>query len=79
MTEEITGSWPRGLGIEVGSVQDVLQSVQTSLIKHIQTMNLLVLLFVLRICSLKALLPVLEIFALTALLDAWCMRRILQS
>ncbi len=76
MTEEIAGSWPRGLGIEAGSVQDVLQSVKTSLTERVQTVNLLVLLFVLRICSLKALLPALEIFALAALLDAWCMRRI---
>lgn len=76
MTGEIAGSWPRGLGIEAGSVQDVLQSVKTSLIERIQSLNLLVLLFVLRICSLKELLPALEIFALAALLDAWCMRRI---
>ena len=76
MTGEIAESWPWGLGIEAGSVQDVLQSVKTSLTERVQTVNLLVLLFVLRICSLKALLPALEIFALAALLDAWCMRRI---
>lgn len=76
MTWEIAGSWPRGLGIEAGSVQDELQLMKTSLIERFQTVNLLVLLFVLRICSLKALLPALEIFALAALLDAWCMRRI---
>lgn len=76
MTGEIAGSWPLGLGIEAGSVQDVMQSVKTSLIERIQSVNLLVLLFVLRICSLKTLLPALEIFALAALLDAWCMRRI---
>lgn len=76
MTREIAGSWLQGLGIEAVSVQNVLQSVKTSLIERIQTVNLLVLLFVLRICSLKALLPALEIFALAALLDARCMRRI---
>ena len=76
MTREIAGSWLQGLGIEAVSVQNVLQSVKTSLIERIQTVNLLVLLFVLRICSLKTLLPALEIFALAALLDAWCMRRI---
>lgn len=76
ITGEIAESWPLGLGIEAGSVQDVLQSVKTSLSERIQTVNLLVLLFVLRICSLKTLLPVLAVFALAALLDAWCMRRI---
>lgn len=76
MTGEIAGNWPPGLGIDARSVQDVLQPMKTSLIERFQTVNLLVLLFVLQIYSLKALLSALEIFALAALLDAWCMRRI---
>ena len=76
MTEEIAGSWPRELEIDAGKVQDILQPVKRTLLERVQTVNLLVPLFVLRICSLKALLPALGIFALAALLDAWCMRRI---
>ncbi len=43
---------------------------------RLQNVNVLVLLFVLRLCALKSVLPALAAFGAAAFLDAWCMRRI---
>lgn len=73
---EVTEDWPLSIDEAAGTVEQGLKSAQSAFVARVQTVNILVLLFVLRLCAIKALLPAVGIFALAALVDAWCMRRI---
>lgn len=73
---EVTEDWPLSIDEATGAVENGLKSAQSAFVARVQTVNILVLLFVLRLCAIKALLPAVGIFATAALVDAWCMRRI---
>lgn len=72
----VTEDWPLSIDEAAGTVEQGVKSVQSVFVARVQTVNIVVLLFVLRLCAIKALLPAVGIFALAALVDAWCMRRI---
>ena len=73
---KVDEDWPLSFDEAAEAVEQGLKSAKSAFVKRVQTINILVLLFVLRLCAIKALLPVVGIFAIASLVDAWCMRRI---
>ena len=73
---EVAEDWPLSIDEAAGAMENGLKSVNSAFVARVQTVNILLLLFVLRLCAIKALLPAVGIFAFAALVDACCMRRI---
>lgn len=73
---KVVGDCPRAIDEVSEAIKNGLNSAEAAFVARVQTVNILVLLLVLRLCAIKALFPAIGIFALAALVDAWCMRRI---